>query len=224
MARSAGRTFLAELIGTFGLVFLGAGAVLQQASTEAVGTTGIAFAYGLAALVGLFAFGNAADAHFNPAISFAMALARRLSWGGMIRNWIAQLVGAAIAGWVLAACYRGGPMDLHLGATAVDPTVGSGMAVAVEAVLTFLLVLVFFATVVDPRAPKGFAGPAVGLAMTAGVLAAYGLTGAAMNPARSFGPAIASGYWQDHWVYWVGSLLGGGAAAALYHRFLLDRG
>lgn len=224
MARGAGRTFLAELIGTFLLVFLGAGAVLQQATTEALGTTGIALAYGLAAVAGVFAFGHAAGARFNPAISFGMAMARRLSWGGMIRDWIAQLLGAALAGWLLSACYRGGPLDLHLGATAVDPTVGSGLAVVVEAVLAFLLVLVFFATAIDPRAPKGFAGPAVGLAMAAGVLAAYGLTGAAMNPARSFGPAIAAGYWQDHWVYWVGPLLGGGAAAVLYERFLLERG
>ena len=224
MARDAGRTFFAELIGTFGLVFLGAGAVLHQASTEAVGTTGIALAYGFAALLGVYAFGHVGGAHFNPAISFAMALTKRLSWGGMIRYWIAQLLGAALAGWLLAACYRGGPLEVHLGAPAVDPTLGSTMAIAIEGVLTFFLVLVVFATALDPRAPKGFAGLAIGLALAAGVLMGYGLTGGAMNPARSFGPAFASGYWQDHWVYWTGPLIGGAVAAFLYDRFFLERG
>ena len=224
MARDAGRIFLAELIGTFGLVFMGAGAVLHQATTEALGTTGIAFAYGLAALLGVFAFGQVSGAHFNPAVSFAMALAKRLSWGGMIRNWIAQLLGAALAAWFLAACYRGGPLDMHLGAPAVDPTLGPMLAAAVEAVLAFLLVLVYFGTIVDARAPKGFAGLAIGLTLAAGVLAGYGLTGAAMNPARAFGPAFASGYWQDQWVYWAGPLIGGAVAAFLYDRFFLERG
>lgn len=223
MPREAGKTFLAELIGTFGLIFFGAGAILQNANTQSVGTVGIALAHGLAIMLGFYVFGHVSGGHFNPAVSFGMALTRRLSWGGMIRYWIGQLLGASLAAWALALLYRGGPLDVHLGTPVVDPTLTPAMAAFVEAVLTFFLVAVFFATAVDPRAAKGFAGPAIGMTMTMGILMGDALTGGAMNPARAFGPALLAGYWQDHWVYWVGPLIGGGVAALLYERFFLER-
>jgi glycerol uptake facilitator-like aquaporin len=89
--------------------------------------------------------------------------------------------------------------------------------------MTFFLVTTVFGTAVDPRAPSGFAGLAIGLTITAGVLVGGALTGAALNPARAFGPALASHYWQDQWVYWVGPLAGGGVAALLYDRLFLAR-
>jgi MIP family channel proteins len=223
MARVAGKTFLAELIGTFGLIFFGAGAALQQASSQNVGMTGIALAHGLAIMLGVYMFGHISGGHFNPAVSFGLALTKRLSWGGMIRYWIAQLLGAALAAWVLSIAYRGGPLDAHLGTPAVDPSLSGPMAALVEAILTFFLVAVVFATAVDPRATKGFAGLAIGMTITMDILMAGSLTGGAVNPARSFGPALIAGYWQDHWVYWVGPLLGGGVAALLYDRFFLER-
>jgi aquaporin TIP len=223
MAREAGKTFLAELIGTFGLVFFGAGAILQNATTQNVGATGIALAYGLAMMLGVYLFGHVSGGHFNPAVSFGMALTRRLSWGGMVRYWIGQLLGASLAAWALALAYRAGPLDAHLGTPVVDATITPWMAAFVEAVLTFFLVAVVFATAVDPRATKGFAGLAIGMTVTMDVLMAGALTGGAVNPARAFGPALLAGYWQDHWVYWVGPLIGGGAAALLYERFFLQR-
>ncbi|HEY7729081.1 MAG TPA: MIP family channel protein [Candidatus Eisenbacteria bacterium] len=223
MARQAGKTFLAELIGTFGLIFFGAGAILQQASGQPVGITGIAVAHGLAIMLGVYMFGAISGGHFNPAVSFGMALTKRLSWGGMIRYWIAQLLGAALAAWVLSLAYRGMALDAHLGTPAVDPTISAPMAAFIEAVLTFFLVAVIFATAVDPRAVKGFAGFAIGMTITMDILMAGTLTGGSVNPARAFGPAMLAGYWQDHWVYWAGPLVGGGVAALLYDRFFLER-
>lgn len=217
------RIFLAEAIGTFGLIFFGAGAILQQQATQTVGTTGIAVAHGLAILVGVYALGHISGGHFNPAITFGMWLTKRLGVGGAILYWIAQLVGASLAAWMLSFAYQGGPVDVHLGTPAIDPTISPRTGLALEAIMTFFLVLVVFGTAVDPRAPKGFAGLAIGLTITAGILVGGALTGGAMNPARAFGPALASQYWQDQWIYWVGPLLGGGVAAILYDRFLLQR-
>lgn len=217
------RSFLAEMIGTFGLIFFGAGSILQQQATQSVGTTGIAVAHGLAILIGVYAFGHISGAHFNPAVSFGMWMTRRIGLGKMLVYWLAQLVGASLAAGILGYLYQGGPVDVHLGTPTIDPTIGSMTGVLVEAILTFFLVISVFGTAVDPRAPSGFAGLAIGLTITVDVLMGGGLTGAAMNPARAFGPALASHYWQDQWVYWVGSLVGGGVAAVLYDRFLLAR-
>jgi len=217
------RSFLAETIGTFGLIFFGVGSIMQQQATQTVGTTGIAVAHGLAILIGVYAFGQISGAHFNPAVSFGMWVTRRIGLLKMISYWIAQLLGASLAAWVVSTVYQGGPVDVHLGTPAIDPTIGPKMGVAIEAILTFFLVTVIFGTAVDPRAPAGFAGLAIGLTITVDVLMGGALTGAAMNPARAFGPALASHYWQDQWVYWVGPLLGGGVAALLYDRFFLAR-
>jgi aquaporin TIP len=217
------RSFLAEMIGTFGLIFFGAGAILQQQATQSVGTTGIAVAHGLAILIGVYAFGHISGAHFNPAISFGMWITRRIGFGKMILYWAAQVLGASLAAWILSIIYQGGPLDVHLGTPAIDPTIGSKTGFAIEGILTFFLVTSVFGTAVDPRAPTGFAGLAIGLTITACVLMGGALTGAAMNPARAFGPALVSHYWQDQWVYWAGPLVGGGAAAIIYDRFFLAR-
>ncbi|HYQ95434.1 MAG TPA: MIP/aquaporin family protein [Candidatus Eisenbacteria bacterium] len=217
------RNFLAETIGTFGLIFFGAGAIMQQQATQSVGTTGIAVAHGLAILIGVYAFGHISGGHFNPAVSFGFWVTRRIGLRKMLAYWIAQLLGASLAAAILSWVYQGGPVDVHLGTPAIDPTIGPKMGAAVEAILTFFLVTVVFGSAVDSRAPAGFAGLAIGLTITADILMGGGLTGGAMNPARAFGPALASHYWQDQWVYWVGPLVGGGVAAILYDRFFLAR-
>jgi len=217
------KKFLAELIGTFALVLFGAGAIMQQVTTQSVGTTGIAVAHGLAILVCVYAFGHISGGHFNPAVTFGMLVTRRIRFGGAISYWIAQLLGASIAAGVLFAAYHGGPAEAHLGAPAVDPSIGPKMAMLLEATMAFMLVIVIFGTAVDPRAPKGFAGLAIGLTLIANILMGGALTGASFNPARAFGPALLAGYWQDQWLYWVGPLLGGGVAALLYDRVFLER-
>ena len=216
------KMFLAELIGTFGLVFFGAGAILQHNATQAVGTTGIAVAHGLAILVFIYAFGHISGGHFNPAVTFGMLVTRRISAPGAIAYWIAQLAGASIGAWVLCVAYHG-PTEAHLG----TPTVGAGVspivAMGLEGLMAFVLVTVIFGSAVDPRAPHGFAGLAIGLTLVGNILAGGSLTGASFNPARAFGPALVAGYWQDQWIYWVGPLIGGAIAALLYDRFFLTR-
>ena len=220
---SQGPKFMAELIGAFGLVFFGAGAVLQQNVTQAVGITGIAVAHGLAILVAVYALGAISGGHFNPCVTFGMAVTRRISWGDAFGYWIAQLAGASLAAWLLSLAYPTGASDVHLGAPVLGASIGPLLGMALEAVMAFLLVLVVFGSSVDPRAPKGFAGLAIGLTYTANMLAGGSLTGAAFNPARAFGPALMAGAWQDHWIYWAGPMLGGAVAALLYDRFFLSR-
>ena len=218
-----GPKFLAELIGSFGLIFFGAGAILQQNATQAVGITGVAVAHGLAILVGVYAFGHVSGAHFNPCVTFGAAVIRRISWADAVSYWIAQLAGASIAAWLLSLAYPTGAADVHLGAPSLGPSVGPMLGLTYEAVLAFVLLIVIMGSAIDPRAPKGFAGLAIGLTYTANVLVGFSLTGASFNPAGAFGPALIAGYWQDHWIYWVGPMLGAAVGAVLYDRFFLSR-
>ena len=217
------RKFVAEFLGTFGLVLFGAGAILQQQMTQTVGTTGIAVAHGLAILIGIYALGHISGGHFNPAVTFAFFLTRRFSAGLTILYWVAQVLGAIVAAWLLAMAYSNGAADAHLGAPVSDPSIRPSLAALLEGVAAFMLVTTVFGSAVDPRSPRGFAGLAIGLTVTANILMGGVLTGMAFNPARAFGPALVAGFWQDQWVYWVGPLLGGGTAGILYDRFLLER-
>ena len=217
-----GKKFLAELIGTFTLVFFGAGAILTHNATQMVGMTGIAVAHGLAILVMIYAFGHISGGHFNPAVTFGALLIKRISFGGAISYWIAQLLGATLGAFLLRTAF-GGPTEANLGAPAVAAGVTPMMAMLLEALMAFLLMTVIAGTVLDVRAPKGFAGLAIGLTLVGNILAGGALTGAAFNPARAFGPALAAGFWQDQWIYWVGPLLGAAVAALLYHHFFLER-
>jgi aquaporin Z len=222
MAQGA-RNFLAELIGTFGLIFFGVGAIMQQQATQSLGTTGIALAHGLAILTGVYAFGHISGGHFNPAVSFGMWVTRRIDLPKMLSYWVAQLLGATLAAAIISHIYQGGPVDVHLGTPTIDPTIGPRLGFTIEAILTFFLVTVVFGVAIDSRASTSFAGLAIGLTIMADILMGGALTGAAMNPARAFGPALVSHYWQDQWLYWAGPLVGGGAAAVLYDRFFLAR-
>jgi len=217
-----GKKFLAELIGTFALVFFGAGAILQHNATQAVGVTGIAVAHAMAILVGIYAFGHISGGHFNPAVTFGMLVTRRIGLGSAISYWVAQLAGATLGASVLRSAY-GGPTEAFLGTPVVAAGVTPMMAMSLEAIMAFMLVIVIFGTAVDPRAPKGFAGLAIGLTLVGNILAGGSLTGASFNPARAFGPALMAGHWQDQWLYWVGPMIGGAAAAVIYERVLLQR-
>jgi MIP family channel proteins len=217
-----GKKFLAELIGTFTLVFFGAGAILTHTATQMVGMTGIAVAHGLAILVMIYAFGHISGGHFNPAVTFGILVARRMSFGSAISYWIAQLLGAVLGAFLLRAAF-GGPTEANLGAPAVAAGVSPMMAMLLETVIAILLVIVVFGSAVHTRAPIGFAGLAIGLTLVGNILAGGALTGAAFNPARAFGPALVAGFWQDQWLYWVGPMLGGAVGALLYTQFFLDR-
>ena len=210
------RSFGAELAGTFALTLAGAGALCMDYATGGkLGPVGVSLAYAAAAAAALHAFPGA-PSRFNPAMTLAAVLLKR---EGALRGTFAlaaQLLGAACAGLFLRAVLSGGHPELLNGPAlgAVAPHgIGYRAATLVEAVLTFFLACAAAATTERRRRP--FGPLAVGAATLFGGLPAGPLTGAAMNPARAFGPAIAAGAWSFHYVYWVGPLAGATLAALI---------
>ena len=221
---------LAEFIGTFTVVFVAAGAICADQCLRATGQIGAgllgsALAYGLAVAVMVSAVGHVSGAHLNPAVTIGFWVTKRLSSLRSIGYVIAQLLGSLAAAYSIRAilpesAWR--PVSLGTPDLASDFTRMHGMAL--EAVLTFALVFVAFASVADARgAFHRIAGLAVGFAITAGYLVGAPFTGAAMNPARAFGPAVALSphHWQNHGVYWIGPLFGGVLAGVIYDRLFL---
>lgn len=215
---------LAEAVGTFTLIFIGAGSILADHLTGGqVGLVGIAFAHGLAIGTMVLALGAVSGGHFNPAVTVGFLVTGRQPLGRGLAYIVAQLLGASVAALLLTAAFpEATRQTVHLGTPVLAAGVTAGVGIVVEAVLTFLLVFVIFGTAVDPRGPTAVAGLAIGLVITMDILAGGALTGAAMNPARAFGPALFSNFWENHIVYWVGPLWGAAAAALLYHRALLN--
>ncbi len=209
---------VAEAVGTFLFFFVGAGAVVLTASGSPAtpGLVGVALAHGLVLAVLVSAFGAVSGAHFNPAVTVAVRLAGKIEWSHAVMYVIAQLLGAVAAGFALRAVL---PEPLWSATNIGTPALGAGIGIwagiAIEAVLTVLLVLTVFGTAIDARAPK-IGGLAIGLAVAADIFMGGPLTGAAMNPARWFGPAVASGAYADWYVWWVGPLIGAIVAAVLY--------
>lgn len=220
--------FVAEFIGTFALVFIGTGAIcadqyLLKSGAVGIGWLGIAVAEGLAYSVMVSALLHISGGHLNPAVTIGFWVTKRLSTIQSLAYWIAQLLGATAAAYLVAfivpeAIWR--PVSLGTPDLAFDFMRMHGMAL--EAVLTFFLVFVFFATAADNKgAFNKIAGFAIGLSVTMDILFGGPFTGASMNPARSFGPALAARHWNNHGVYWVGPLFGGIVAGWLYDRFYL---
>ncbi|MFA5191862.1 MAG: aquaporin [Verrucomicrobiia bacterium] len=208
---------LAEMFGTFALVFISVGAI-HNANHQQMDLLGIALAYGLATAAMVSATVAVSGGHLNPAISFAAFLAGRMGFAQTARYILAQLAGAALAGYLCVTVFSTGVVS------AATPNLGKdvsmGAAILVEATLTFLLTFVMFGTVMDVRGPK-IGGLGVGLVVAGGVLFGQPLTGAAMNPARVFGTAIVSGHFANHAVYWIGPMLGALLVGVIYGRFLI---
>jgi MIP family channel proteins len=205
------RALAAELIGTFALVFAGAGAIMVDDKTHQLGHVGVAIVFGLVIMVMIYAVGHVSGAHFNPAVSFAFALTRHFSWTRLLGYWAAQVSGALIA----AAILRGSlGSRAHVGATL--PAGSQGQAFLWEVVLTFFLMFVIMSVATDTRAVGEAAAIAIG--GTVGLDAMFGgpVTGASMNPARSIGPALVSGDVHALWVYIAAPLLGAAAGGVAY--------
>ena len=199
-------------MGTFFLVLIGPGTVMVNAFTDgAVGHAGVALAFAFVVTAMVFALGHISGAHINPAVTLAFWSVRRFPGRDVLPYVVAQCSGAACAALVLR--WGLGPVG-ELGATL--PALSAGRALGIEWLLSFALMFVIMAVATDPRAPEGFAALAIGL--TVGFCALMGgpLTGASMNPARSFGPALAGGLWTAHWVYWVAPITGMMTAARAY--------
>jgi MIP family channel proteins len=221
---------IAEFLGTFAFVFFSAGAICTDAylvstGQSGLGTLGLALASGLAFSAMVTALAHVSGGHFNPAISIGFWVTRRLSTLYTITYWIAQLAGASAAAYSIKLILPDSPWTPKALAS-IAPDLGGDFTrahgIALEALMTFFLVLVFFAASVDARAASAkAAGIGAGLVVAASILFGGPFTGAALNPARAFGPALAITHWQNHGVYWAGPLLGGVLAAFLYDRLFL---
>jgi aquaporin NIP len=199
------RRALMEAIGAFGIVFAGCGAIVADATREgALGAVGISLVFGLIVMVMIYAGGHLSGAHYNPAVTLAFALARHFPAREAVTYVAAQLAGAIAGALLLLAAWPDAPADL--GATV--PSVGAGTALAYEIVLTAFLMLVITAVATDTRAVGAAAAIAIGGTVALDALFGGPITGASMNPARSFGPALAAGQWTDAWIYVAGPLIG----------------
>jgi MIP family channel proteins len=221
--------FVAEFLGTFALVFFGAGSICAdrylQGSNGSVGLLGIALAHGLAIAIMVSALGHISGGHFNPAVSIGLWVTKRIGTMEVFLYWAAQLLGGIAAAFLLKAII---PEEtwraVALGTPELVRDFSRLSAMILEAVATFFLVFVVFATAVDERgAFRSIAGFGIGLTITLGYLVIGPLTGAAMNPARAFGPALASNHWTNWGVYWIGPLAGGFLAGLLYESIYLKK-
>ena len=206
----------AEFVGAFALVFVGVAAIANGAEL-----LGVAVAHGLVIGVMASAVGHISGGHFNPAVTFAFLVTGRMAPSLALVYWVAQLAGALVAALALNAVFPDAA-DLDAGVPVVSDAVGAGSGLLMEAILTFFLVWVIFATAADERGTfKSIAGLAIGFTITLDILAGGPLTGAAMNPARALGPELVQNVWSDFWIYIVGPLVGAAAAGLAYDRLYL---
>jgi MIP family channel proteins len=212
---SLSKAGVAEAIGTFALCFVG---ILASKNTPDL--LGVALASGLTVAVMAAAFGPISGGQLNPAVTAALWVAGRLNSRQTGILILAQLAGACAAGYLLVNMFSDTGKNLVAAGT---PGLGAGVTrwqgLAAEAVTTFFWAAVYFGTMADSRRPNS-GGWAVGLTVTIGMLAVGPISGAALNPARAFGPALASGQWGGQWIFWAGPLLGGVVAGLICGRWL----
>ncbi|MEM3382614.1 MAG: MIP/aquaporin family protein [Nitrososphaerales archaeon] len=225
--------YLAEAIGTFILVFIGPMSVtifasvlkLDQPYYFGPGLFAIGMAFGVAAMAAIYSHGHISGAHINPAVTISLAAIKKMDVKDAVPYIIAQLIGASIAGFAHSSILPELGKAVDYGLTLPGAAIGKseGIAAVVEIILTFFLVFTIMGVAVDKRAPPGFAGLIIGLVVAMDIWIGGPLTGASMNPARTFGPALVSGNWTAHWVYWVGPIVGGLIAALLYEYLLSEK-
>lgn len=207
------RRSAAEGLAAFALVFAGCGAIVANSQYPgSLGSLGTALVFGLVIMAMVYATGHLSGAHINPAVTLAFTLTRHFPAREASAYIAGQLLGAIVGALVLSAVWPDQPAGL--GATI--PSVGAGSALVYEVVLTALLMFVIIAVATDTRAVGAGAAIAIGGAVGLDALFGGPVTGASMNPARSFGPALVASEWRDFWVYVVGPLLGAAAGAIAY--------
>jgi MIP family channel proteins len=219
--RDSYRHFVAEFVGTFALVFIGGGAIMAaDLVRNPAGITQIALAHGLILALMVTATMRVSG-HLNPAVTLGFVVTRRIEPVMAFVYIIAQVLAAVLAAYVLRWLFPAAVVaSSRLGGQSISLDVSTMQAIVLEFIATFFLVFVVFGTAVDPRAPN-VGGFAIGLTVAADILAIGPLTGASMNPARSFGPAVASGIFEGQAVYWIGPILGGIAAALVYETLFI---
>jgi MIP family channel proteins len=222
--RDSWRHFASEFVGTFALVFVGSGAIMTtRLSGSTAGLVEVALAHGLILAVMVSALMRVSG-HFNPAVTLGFLATRRIEAFMAALYVIAQVLGAVVAAYALKSAYPASVfVETRGGGQAIALDITGGQAFILEAIATFFLVFVIFGTAVDLRGPK-IGGLAIGFVVAADILAIGPLTGASMNPARSFGPAVASGVYEAQLLYWAAPITGGLVAALLYEFLFMRRG
>lgn len=212
------RAYLSEFLGTFGLIFIGAGSICTDAmSSGLVGLVGVALAHGLVLALMISALMRFSGGHFNPAVTISLWLAKKFPLKEVPPYLVSQLLGGIVGALFLSWIF---PADIwqqvNLGTPSLGPDIGFGSGIFIELLLTFFLVFMVFGTAVDPQGPRQLSGLAIGLTLAFDIMFAGPLTGGAANPARAFGPALVSGFWESHLVYWIGPIIGGLIAGLTY--------
>jgi aquaporin TIP len=233
------RGAIAEFFGTALFVFIGCGAVVVALASGITAIGGaapspefviaVAIAHGLGIMIAVSATAAISGGFINPAVVFAAVMTGRLKISTGLLFALAEVGGACVAILLLKMIITD-PFEAGLGLHSLNHSLltnsvgdGAGAGLLVEVILTFALVFVVFATAIDPRGPKHLAPAAIGVVILIDHLIGVPLTGASMNPARSFGPAAVGNVWTDHWVYWLGPLIGAGIAALVYEFVFLTR-
>jgi aquaporin TIP len=218
------RRCTAEAIGTFALVFIGVGSVMSGFFPKSdFGVFGVALAHGLILGTMITATMRISGGHLNPAVTVGLLVARRTNVQTALAYIVTQCLAAVVAAAILKELYPQAVLRAtSLGTPHLAASISLTQGIVIEAILAFFLVSAVFGTCVNPDAPR-VGGFAIGLTLAADILMGGGLTGAAVNPARAFGPALVAGDMVAHAVYWVGPLLGGIVAGLLWEYVLLPR-
>ncbi len=224
------RALIAEFIGTFGLIFMGGGAIILGGGAG-IGLVGVALAHGLAIFLGVSFSAHISGGHLNPAVTAGFMFTKRMETNVGVAYIVSQLLGGILAAVFLRLLVPSqAATNTRLGTPGPGAAAGPLTVLLGEMILTFFLVFVIFATAVDPKSSAKAIFPlCIGMAVTMDILAGAPLTGASMNPARSFGPALVAlltgipGAFRVHWAYWIGPILGGCAAAWVYDNMLMEK-
>lgn len=219
---------MAEFVGTFALVFIAAGSVcadfyLRQSGGQGLGLLGISIAFGVVVSAVIYATSYVSGSHVNPAVTISFWITKRMDPNTAIMYIISQIAGATVAGLALKTLFPDAAKTVYLGTCMLAPGVSIGRGILMEFIISFLLIFTIYGTLVDRRAPAGFAGLAIGLVVLFGSMIGGTISGGAMNPVRVFGPAIASGQFTHHYVWWTGPILGGILGGIVYDKLFAER-
>jgi MIP family channel proteins len=221
------RSLVAEFLGTFFLCFAGIAAIVSTAApiNSGAGLVGIALAQGLVLSVAVNAFGGISGAHFNPAVTLGFLSTGRIGVPAAAAYIVTQLISATVAAVACTLIFPTEAIDAtRLGIPLPAGWATSGVVLLAEFIMTFLLMTAIFGTAVDVRGPAvKIGGFGIGLTVASDILVGGAVTGASMNPARSFGPALVYGLWDWHWAYWIAPPAGAIVAALLYHNVVLEK-
>ncbi|MBO4656962.1 MAG: MIP family channel protein [Bacteroidales bacterium] len=215
------KKYFAECVGTFVLTLLGCGTAMFLGCNTPAGVVGTAIAFGLSVIAMAYTIGGVSGCHINPAITFGVALAGRMSWKDAVGYWCGQVIGAIIAGAILLLLTKvvaAPDLTGGLGSNGVANAGGVGGALLVEFIATFLFVLVVLGTTDSKVGAGNFAGLAIGLSLILIHLVCINLTGTSVNPARSIGPALFAGgeALKNVWVFIVAPMVGGACAVPVW--------